>query len=94
MDSMRIHHEGEQDGSAYRPPATVVMQQLFHSPLLPVCVRELQSRLQEEQAKRERLYGAVNGAMSEEQKVEFINGEVIVQSPGITRQRFETCSLY
>lgn len=62
-------------------PVAGVMQQLLHSPLLPLRVRELQSMLQEEQAKRERFYEE----MSEEQKAEFINGEVIVQTPAKKR---------
>ncbi|RLC80534.1 MAG: Uma2 family endonuclease [Chloroflexi bacterium] len=68
-----------QNESAYHPPVTVIMQQLFRSPLLPV--QELESRLQEERIRRERFYEE----MSEEQKVEFINGEVIVQSPAQLR---------
>ncbi len=75
MDAMRI----SQNEPAYHPPVTVIMQQLFRSPLLPV--RELQSRLQAEQIRRERFYEE----MSEEQKVEFINGEVIVQTPAQLR---------
>ena len=74
MKATRTWHE-----SAHHPPVTVIMQQLFRSPLLPV--QELQSRLQEEQIRRERFYKE----MSEEQKVEFINGEVIVQSPAKKR---------
>ena len=65
------------DESVYRPPIATVMQQLIRSPGLPAHVQELQSLLQAEQAKRERFYEE----MSEGQKVEFINGEVIVQTP-------------
>jgi len=64
------------DESVYRPPIATVMQQLIRSPGLPAHVQELQSLLQAEQAKRERFYEE----MSEEQKVEFINGEVIVHT--------------
>jgi len=61
----------------HRPAIATAMQQLIRSPRLPVHVEELQSLLQEERARRERFYEE----MSEEQKVEFINGEVIVQTP-------------
>lgn len=65
------------DEPSYRPPIAAVMQHLIRSPRLPAHVQELQSLLREERARRERFYKE----MSEEQKVEFINGEVIVQSP-------------
>jgi Uma2 family endonuclease len=57
------------------------MQQLIRSPRLPLHVQEFQSLLQEERAKRERFYEE----MSEGQKVEFINGEIIVQTPAKKR---------
>lgn len=53
------------------------IQQLIHSPRLPLHVREFQSLLREERAKRDRFYEE----MSEGQKVEFINGKVILQTP-------------
>ncbi len=56
--------------------ATAV-QQLIRSPSLPVYVQHLQSLLQTEREKRERFYEE----MSEDQKVEFINGEIVVHSP-------------
>ena len=74
------------DESVYRLPEAAVMQQLVRSPLLPVRVQELGSLLQKEQARREQFYEE----MSEEQKVEFINGEVIVQSP--VKKRHTTAS--
>ena len=52
----------------HSPPITTAMQQLVRSPRLPVHVRELQSLLQAERARRERFYQE----MSEEQKNEFI----------------------
>ncbi len=58
-------------------PIAAAMQQLIRSPRLPVHVQGLDSLLQAERARRERFYEE----MSEEQKVEFINGEVIVQTP-------------
>jgi len=49
----------------------------FRSPRLPLYVRQLQAWMETEQAKREQFYEK----MSETQKTEFINGEVIVHSP-------------
>ena len=63
--------------ATYRPPMSVVMQRLVESPQLPVHVQELESLLRAERARRERFYEE----MSEEQKAEFINGEVIVHTP-------------
>ena len=63
--------------AAYRPPMSVVMQQLVNSPRLPVHVQELESLLRAERARRERFYEEI----SEKQKAEFINGEVIVHTP-------------
>lgn len=57
--------------------AEMTIQQLIHSPEMPSYVQQLQIMLQKEQEKRERFYEE----MSEGQKVEFINGEVIVQTP-------------
>lgn len=57
--------------------AEMTIQQLIHSPEMPSYVQQLQIMLQKEQEKRERFYEE----MSEGQKVEFINGEVIVHTP-------------
>ncbi len=57
------------------------IQQLIHSPSLPAYVQHFQSLLQTEREKRERFYEE----MSENQKVEFINGEIVVQSPAKLR---------
>jgi len=57
--------------------AEMTIQQLIHSPEMPLYVQQLQMMLQKEQEKRERFYEE----MSEGQKVEFINGEVIVHTP-------------
>ena len=57
--------------------ANMIIQQLIHSPRLPMYVQTFQALLREEQKKRERFYEE----MSEDQKVEFINGEVVVHSP-------------
>jgi Uma2 family endonuclease len=56
---------------------SMTVQQLIRSPKLPMYVQTFQALLQEEQKKREQFYEE----MSEEQKVEFINGEVVVHSP-------------
>ena len=69
------------DESTHHPSVAVIMQQLICSPLLPMHVRELESLLQKEQIRRKRFYEE----MSEGQKVEFINGEVIMQSPAKLR---------
>lgn len=50
--------------SAARITAPVAIQQLMHSPRLPVYVQELRSRMQAEQERRERFYEE----MSEQQK--------------------------
>jgi Uma2 family endonuclease len=57
------------------------VQQLIRSPSLPIYVQTFQDLLREEQKKRERFYKE----MSEDQKVEFINGEVVVHSPARLR---------
>lgn len=54
-----------------------IIQQLVQSPRLPQVTRQFQAILEAEQAKRQRFYDE----MSETQKIEFINGEVIVHSP-------------
>jgi Uma2 family endonuclease len=61
----------------YKVPTAALVQQLLHSPDLPTYVRQFQSLLQAEHEKREQFYEE----MSEQQKVEFINGEVVVQTP-------------
>ena len=63
--------------ATYPLPTTAAVERLIRSPLLPRHVQTLHSLLQEEQARRERFYEE----MVEGQKVEFINGEVVVQSP-------------
>lgn len=58
-------------------PITTAVQQLRRSPQLPRYVQEFESLLAAERARRERFYTE----MSEDQKVEFINGEVFMHSP-------------
>jgi Uma2 family endonuclease len=54
-----------------------LVEQIFASPTLPEIVDELQARLAEERARRERFYEE----FTDGQKVEFINGRVIMHSP-------------
>jgi len=61
----------------YEPTIAAAVQQLARSPRLPVYVQQFQSLLQAEREKRERFYAE----MSEGQKVEFINGEIVMHSP-------------
>ncbi len=53
------------------------VQQLLQSPRLPQLVGQFQAVLEAEREKRQRFYAE----MSEQQKIEFINGEIIVQTP-------------
>lgn len=71
-------------------PVTAMVQQLLHYPQLPLVVQEFQSVLQAEREKRARFYKE----MSEEQKVEFINGEVIVHSPVKLRHSVASQNLF
>lgn len=54
-----------------------VVEELLHSPKLPLYYRELRDVVQAEQRQREQFYAS----MTEQQKVEFINGEIVAQSP-------------
>jgi len=54
-----------------------LVEQALGSPILPEIVDELQVRLAQERARREKFYEE----LTEDQKAEFINGKVIVQSP-------------
>ena len=54
-----------------------LLDPLLHSPRLPHYVRELASILDAEAAARERFFEEIR----EDQKAEFINGEVVVHSP-------------
>ncbi len=62
-------------------PIATAVQQLRRSPQLPRYVQEFESLLTAERARRERFYAE----MSEDQKVEFINGEVFIHSPARLR---------
>jgi Uma2 family endonuclease len=58
-----------------------LVEQLMASPRLPEIVDELQARLADERARRQKFYHE----MTEGQKVEFINGQVIMHSPARVR---------
>jgi Uma2 family endonuclease len=62
-------------------PIATAVQQLRRSPQLPRYVQEFESLLAAERARRERFYAE----MAEDQKVEFINGEVFMHSPARLR---------
>ena len=73
----------------HKTPTAVTVQQLLRSPGLPVYVRQFQSLLQAEREKRKRFYEE----MSEQQKTEFINGEIVVQSPAKLRHTIASKNL-
>ncbi|MBM3242501.1 Uma2 family endonuclease [Candidatus Poribacteria bacterium] len=54
-----------------------IVEQLIQSPKLPLYLKQFQEILSKEQQKREEFYQTI----TEEDKVEFINGEVVFQSP-------------
>ncbi len=58
-----------------------ILEQMVASPALPRYVDTLQALLTDERARRERFYEE----MTEQQKVEFINGEVFMHSPAKIR---------
>ncbi len=58
-----------------------ILEQMVASPALPRYVDTLQALLTDERARRERFYDE----MTEQQKVEFINGEVFMHSPAKVR---------
>lgn len=59
------------------PTTEQIVRQLQTSPRLPQIAQALQTILQDEAAARQRFYDM----LTEEQKAEFINGEVTVQPP-------------
>lgn len=60
---------------------TLNLEPLLHSPRLPDIAAVLNERLREEAERRERFYEE----MSDDQKVEFIDGEVVMHSPARNR---------
>lgn len=84
MNHPEIHEKNHRDHANHRPHKNEMktatkdpIRHLLHSPQLPDYVRELEDVLRDEREKRRRFYDE----MSETQKVEFINGEIVVQSP-------------
>ena len=63
-----------------------MIEPIRHSPLLPRIVEELQQQIAKEQQLRTRFYQE----MTPEQKVEFIDGEVIFHSPAKNRHVITT----
>jgi Uma2 family endonuclease len=55
----------------------ILLEQLVHSPKLGLYLQKIHDILSDEQRKREEFYRT----MTEGQKVEFINGEIIMHSP-------------
>lgn len=62
-------------------PLEELIQPIRHSPQLPLLVDRLTQQLQAERNARERFYDE----MTPEQKIEFIDGEVILHSPARNR---------
>lgn len=60
---------------------TLNLEPILHSPRLPDIAAVLNERLRDETARRERFYEE----MSDAQKVEFIDGEVVMHSPARNR---------
>lgn len=56
---------------------TTIIDQLLHSPRLSLYYEQIQAVLEEERTLRQRFYATI----TEQEKAEFINGEVVVQSP-------------
>ncbi|HIE26558.1 TPA: Uma2 family endonuclease [Candidatus Poribacteria bacterium] len=56
---------------------STLLEQLIQSPKLPLYLKQLQEFLDKEQQKREEFYQMI----AESDKAEFINGEVVFQSP-------------
>jgi Uma2 family endonuclease len=68
----------------------VAAQQLARSPRLPFYVQQFQSLLRAEQDARKHFYEQV----SEQQKAEFINGEIVVHSPAKLRHIIASKNLF
>lgn len=60
-----------------RQAETALLERLYTSPHFPAYVEEMRARLKKEARQRKEFYGMI----SEDDKVEFINGEVVYQSP-------------
>ena len=60
---------------------TLDLESILHSPRLPDIAAVLNERLRDETERRERFYDE----MSDDQKVEFIGGEIVMHSPARNR---------
>lgn len=60
-----------------RQAETALLERLYTSPHFPAYVEEMSARLEQEARKRREFYSMI----TEDDKVEFINGEVVYQSP-------------
>ena len=58
-----------------------ILQPILHSPRLKEYMNELSSYIKTEEEKRQHFYAT----MTEQEKVEFINGEVVYQSPVVRK---------
>ncbi len=68
----------------------MITEQLHRPPKLGLYYRDIRTTLSEERKKRKRFYDEVR----EDQKAEFINGEVIVHSPVRIEHEFTSSSLH
>lgn len=68
-----------------------IVDELMQSPEAPIIASELQHRLHKEQEKRQAFYDSLS---AEEHKIEFINGEVVVQSPVKRRHGLISGNIY
>ncbi len=66
-----------------------VLETLIHSPKLATYYRQLEELVTEEQQRRQQFYDSMN----EQQKVEFINGETVIQSPVKLEHEFTSNNL-
>lgn len=67
-----------------------ILQPILHSPRLKEYMNELSSYIRTEEEKRQRFYATV----TEQEKAEFINGEVVCHSPVIRKHNQTTGNLY
>lgn len=73
------------------PPAMAqIVEQLSGSPSLPLIVEQFETILQAEREKRQHFYDTI----AESDKAEFINGEIVMQSPVKLRQSRASQSLF
>lgn len=70
--------------------AELAAQQLIRSPQLPYYVQQFEALLQQERDKRRQFYEHV----SEQEKAEFINGEIVIHSPAKLRHILASKNLF